>query len=191
MSSQPADQITRLLQAWHSGDTAARDELMTIVYGELHRLARRYMRRERPGHTLQTTALINEAYLRLMGQSRTDWRSRAQFFGVAAQFIRRILVDHARARHSAKRQGKAAVSVSLDEAAVFAPERSPAFIALDEALERLARIDARKARVVELRYFGGLTVEETAGLLDVSPVTVMRDWSFAKAWLRRELTDGA
>jgi RNA polymerase sigma-70 factor (ECF subfamily) len=155
MSSERTAPITRLLQAWRSGDTAARDELMTIIYAELHRLARQYMRRERPGHTLQTTALINEAYLRLMRQSRTDWQSRAQFFGLAAQFMRRILVDHARGHHSAKRQGKGLTAVPLDEAAIFAPERGPALIALDEALERLAAIDPRKARVVELRYFGG------------------------------------
>jgi RNA polymerase sigma-70 factor, ECF subfamily len=191
MSPQPPHQITRLLQAWRDGDTTARDDLMTCVYGELHRLARGYMRRERPGHTLQTTALINEAYVRLMGQSRIDWQSRSQFFGVAAQFMRRILVDYARARQSAKRQPAGSAPVPLDEAAVFAPERAPALIALDDALDRLATVDARKARVVELRYFGGLTVEETADLLDVSPVTVMRDWSLAKAWLQRELTGGA
>ena len=183
---QPPDQITRLLRAWRRGDTAARDELMSLVYAELHRLARGYMRRERPGHTLQTTALINEAYLRLVNQNRMDWHSRAQFFGLAAQFMRRILVDHARARQSAKRLG-AAAAVPLDEAAVCAPERGPALVALDDALERLAVIDARKATVVELRYFGGLTVEEAADFLDVSAITVMRDWSFAKAWLQREL----
>jgi RNA polymerase sigma-70 factor, ECF subfamily len=191
MSSHPQDQITQLLHAWRDGDTAARDELMTVVYSELHRLARGYMRRERPGHTLQTTALINEAYLRLIGQTRTDWRSRAHFFGMAAQFMRRILVDHARARHSAKRQGAGLEPVSLDEAAVFSPERAPAMVALDDALDRLASLDPRKARVVELRYFGGLTVEETADLLDVAAITVMRDWSLAKAWLQRELDVGS
>ena len=150
------------------------------------------MRRERPGHTLQTTALINEAYFRLMGQTRIDWRSRAHFFGLAAQFMRRILVDHARSRQSAKRLcSQAPYTVPLDEASVFAPERAPALIALDEAFERLSALDPRKARVVELRYFAGLTVEETADLLDVSPVTVMRDWSLAKAWLRRELRGGS
>jgi len=189
MPPQPPDQITRLLHAWRRGDTAARDELMALVYGELHRLARGYMRRERPGHTLQTTALINEAYLRLTNQTRMDWQSRAQFFGLAAQFMRRILVDHARARQSAKRLG-AAAPVPLDEAAVFAPERGPALVALDDALERLAAVDARKATVVELRYFGGLSVEEAAEFLGVSAITVMRDWSFAKAWLQRELAGG-
>jgi RNA polymerase sigma factor (TIGR02999 family) len=188
VSSQLPDEITRLLHAWRDGDTVARDRLMTLVYDELHRLARRYMRRERRGHTLQTTAIINEAYLRLMGQSRVDWRSRAQFFGLAAQFMRRILVDHARARQSAKRR---CVAVPLDEAWVYAPERAPALIALDDALERLSTLDPRKARVVELRYFGGLSADETADVLDVSAVTVMRDWSFAKAWLRRVLTSGA
>jgi RNA polymerase sigma factor (TIGR02999 family) len=191
MSSHPPHEITRLLQAWRHGETAARDELMSLIYAELHRLARGYMRRERPGHTLQTTALINEAYLRLIGQTRTDWRSRAQFFGMAAQFMRRILVDHARARHSAKRQGAGLPPVSLDEAAVFAPERGPALVALDEALDRLESLDPRKARVVELRYFGGLTVDETADLLDVAAITVMRDWSLAKAWLQRELNVGS
>jgi RNA polymerase sigma-70 factor, ECF subfamily len=191
MSSHPPHEITRLLQAWHNGETAARDELMGLIYSELHRLARGYMRRERPGHTLQTTALINEAYLRLIGQTRTDWRSRAQFFGMAAQFMRRILVDHARARHSAKRQGPHPAPVSLDEAAVFAPERAPALMALDDALDRLESLDPRKARVVELRYFGGLTFDETADLLDVSAITVMRDWSLAKAWLQRELSVGS
>jgi RNA polymerase sigma factor (TIGR02999 family) len=189
MSPQPTDRITRLLQAWHDGDTAARDELMPLVYDELHRLASGYMRRERPGHTLQTTALLNEAYLRLIGQSRTDWRSRAQFFGIAAQFMRRILVDHARARLSAKRQG--GLAEPLDESAVAVPARPPELLALDDALEQLAKVDPRKARVVELRYFGGLTVEETADVLDVSAITVMRDWSFAKAWLQRELHRGA
>jgi RNA polymerase sigma factor (TIGR02999 family) len=189
VSSQSPDPITRLLQAWRDGDTVARDRLMTLVYDELHRLARRYMRRERRGHTLQTTAIINEAYLRLMGQSRVDWRSRAQFFGLAAQFMRRILVDHARSRQSAKR--RCVATVPFDEAWVYAPERAPALIALDDALERLSTLDPRKARVVELRYFGGLSADETADVLDVSPVTVMRDWSFAKAWLRRELTSGA
>jgi RNA polymerase sigma factor (TIGR02999 family) len=188
VSSQPPDQITRLLQAWRDGDTVARDRLMALVYDELHRLARGYMRRERRAHTLQTTAIINEAYLRLMGQSRMDWRSRAQFFGVAAQFMRRILVDHARSRRSAKRQN--AGTVSLDEAWVCAPERAPALIALDDALERLAAVDPRKARVVELRYFGGLSADEAADVLDVSAVTVLRDWRFAKSWLRRELTSG-
>jgi RNA polymerase sigma-70 factor, ECF subfamily len=187
MSSHPPHQITRLLHAWRDGDTAARDELMTLIYGELHRLAGGYMRHERPGKTLQTTALIHEAYLRLIGQTRTDWRSRAQFFGIAAQFMRRILIDHARATRVQKRGGKQH-AVSLEEAALFAPERAPALLALDEAMERLAAIDARKARIVELRYFGGLTAEETADLLGVSVATVSRDWSVAKAWLHRELT---
>jgi RNA polymerase sigma factor (TIGR02999 family) len=191
MSSQPQDRITELLHAWRSGDMTARDELMAVIYKELHRLARGYMRHERPGHTLQATALINEAYLRLLGQTRTEWQSRAHFFGLAAQFMRRILVDHARSRHSAKRRHAGAVDMPLDEVAVFAPERAPALLALDDALERLAAIDHRKARVVELRYFAGLTVPEAADLLNVSPVTVMRDWSLAKAWLQRELRGGS
>jgi RNA polymerase sigma-70 factor, ECF subfamily len=191
MSSQPQDRITELLHAWRSGDMTARDELMAVIHNELHRLARGYMRRERPGHTLQTTALINEAYLRLVGQTRTDWQSRAHFFGLAAQFMRRILVDHARGHRYAKRGGPALVVVPIDEAVLFAPDRAPALLDLDAALTRLGSIDPRKARVVELRYFGGLTVDETADLLDVAPITVMRDWSFAKAWLKRELGSDA
>ena len=189
MSIQPQYPITQLLRQWRDGDERALNDLLTGIYAELHRLARGYMRRERHGHTLQTTALINEAYLRLVRQRRTDWRSRAQFFGIAAQFMRRILVDHARAHHYAKRGGPGLVVVPIDEAVLFAPDRAPALLALDAALTRLAALDPRKAQVVELRYFGGLTVEETADLLDLAPITVMRDWSFAKAWLKRELGD--
>jgi RNA polymerase sigma-70 factor (ECF subfamily) len=179
--------ITQLLHQWHEGDEGALNELLTAIYSELHRLARGYMRRERHGHTLQTTALINEAYIRLARQNRIEWRSRAQFFGVAAQFMRRILVDHARGHHYAKRGGAGLMLVPIDEAVLFAPDRAPALLALDAALNGLAALDARKAQVVELRYFGGLSVEESADLLGVAPITVMRDWSFAKAWLKREL----
>ena len=187
MPTHSPHEITDLLHQWRNGDERALNDLLTVIYPELHRLARGYMRRERHGHTLQTTALINEAYLRLARQRRIDWRSRAQFFGIAAQFMRRILVDHARAQHYAKRGGPGLVVVPIDEAILFAPDRAPALLALDAALKQLAALDGRKARVVELRYFGGLTIKETADLLDLAPITVMRDWSFARAWLKREL----
>ena len=187
--TQPSPQeVTQLLAAWGSGDRAALDRLMPLVYDELRRLARHYMGRERAGHTLQTTALVNEAYLRLADQRNTRWQNRAQFFGVAAQMMRRILVDHARG-HAYQKRGGGAPKVPLDEAAVLAPEKAAETIALDEALERLAEHDQRKCRVVEMRYFGGLTVEEIAEVLKISAVTVMRDWSMAKAWLHREMTD--
>ena len=189
MSTPRPHEITELLHRWRSGDARASDALMPLIYDELRRLARGYMRGERHGHTLQTTALINEAYLRLAGQRRIDWRSRAQFFGIAAQLMRRVLVDHARSKHYAKRGGPALVVVPIDEAAVFAPEREPALIALDAALSRLGELDPRKSAVVEMRYFAGLTVDEAAEALGVAPITVMRDWSFAKAWLKRELGD--
>lgn len=191
MSTPRPHEITELLHRWRSGDTGASDALMPLIYDELRRQARGYMRRERPGHILQTTALINEAYLHLAGQRRIDWRSRAQFFGIAARLMRRVLVDHARSKHQAKRGGPALVVVPIDEAAVFAPEREPALIALDAALSRLGELDPRKSAVVEMRYFGGLTVDEAAEALGVAPITVMRDWSFAKAWLKREVGDEA
>jgi RNA polymerase sigma-70 factor, ECF subfamily len=191
MSIDSSHEITKLLHLWRGGDERALDELMTAIYAELHRLARGYMRRERQGHTLQPTALINEAYLRLARETRIQWQSRAQFFGIAAQFMRRILVDHARGHRYAKRGGPGLVVVPIDEAVLFAPDRAPALLDLDAALTRLGSIDPRKARVVELRYFGGLSVDETADLLDVAPITVMRDWSFAKAWLKRELSGDA
>jgi RNA polymerase sigma factor (TIGR02999 family) len=187
--SQPSPRdVTQLLTAWSNGDSAALNQLMPLVHDELRRLARRYMKLERPGHTLQTTALVNEAYLRLADQTNTQWKNRAQFFGIAAQLMRRILVDHARGHAYAKRGGGAHV-VELDEAAVLAPEKAKEVIALDDALQRLSENDPRKCRVVEMRYFGGLTVEEIAEVLKVSPVTVMRDWSMAKAWLRREISN--
>lgn len=187
MPSRPAHEITQLLHRWRAGDATALDDLIAAIYTELHRLARIYLRRERSHHTLQTTALVNEAYLRLVRQDRVEWQSREHFLGIAAQAMRRILVDYARSRQYGKRGGPHRQLVPLEDAAVFAPERSPAILALDEALDRLAAFDERKARVVELRYFGGLTVEEAARLLEVSPATVMRDWSLAKAWLQREL----
>jgi RNA polymerase sigma-70 factor (ECF subfamily) len=179
---------TALLQAWGRGDQCALDELAPIVQGELQRLARRYMGREAVGHTLQTTALVNEVFVRLIDGTQVEWRNRAHFFAIAARMMRRILVDTARARRYQKRGGGAPV-VSLDEALTVSPERSREIVALDEALEALAKVDARKSQVVELRYFGGLTVEETAAALDVSPDTVMRDWRLARGWLLRALKD--
>jgi RNA polymerase sigma factor (TIGR02999 family) len=187
-------EVTQLLAAWSQGDQAALDRLMPIVYDELHRLAHSYMDREQQGHTLQTTALVNEAYLRLIEQRRMNWENRAQFFGIAAKMMRRILVDFARRRHYLKRGGDA-LRVSLGEAADTVEMRSADLIALDDALSALAARDQRKSQVVELRFFGGLSVEETALALGVSPSTVLRDWSLAQAWLYRELSredsDGA
>ena len=178
-------QVSGLLRAWSEGDQGALDKLTPIVYDELHGLARRYMRREQSGHTLQTTALVNEAYMRLVDYKRMQWQNRAHFFAVAAQVMRRILVDHAR-RHNLKR-GRNVQHVSLEETAVVGGELSVDFVALDKAMIELARVDLRKVQVVEMRFFGGLSVEETAEVLKVSTVTVMRDWSTAKAWLYREL----
>lgn len=186
MSSSPQN-VTQLLLDWRNGDKDALDRLMPLVYEELRRMADYYMRNERQGHTLQTSALVNEAYLRLVDHGNIEWQNRAHFFGVAAQAMRRILVDHARTRNYAKRGG-AARHVSLDEAATLAEERAAELIALDDALQQLARMDLRKSRVVELRYFGGLSLEETAEVLGVSIITVTRDWSTAKAWLLREMT---
>jgi RNA polymerase sigma factor (TIGR02999 family) len=189
---QPGDpsvgDVSQLLQAWTGGDQKALEALTPVVYDELRRLARNYMRRERPGHSLQTTALVNEAYIRLVDYKRMQWQNRAHFFAVSAQLMRRILVDHAR-RHNLKRGGDAR-QVSLEEAAAVTGERTSDLVSLDEAMNALARIDPRKMQVVEMRFFGGLSVEETAEVLKVSPVTVMRDWSTAKAWLYRELTGG-
>ena len=177
--------VTVLLQAWSSGDREALDKLTPIVYEELRRLARHYMRGERSGHTLQTTALVNEAYLRLVDFKSMSWQNRAHFFAVSAQLMRRILVDHAR-RHNLKR-GADIQHVPLEDTALIGSEREPDLVALDLTLRELAAMDARKAQVVELRFFGGLSVEETAEVLKVSPATVMRDWSAARAWLYREL----
>jgi RNA polymerase sigma factor (TIGR02999 family) len=179
-----------LLLAWRDGDRAALEELVPIVYAALRRLAHDQMRGERPGHILQTTALVNEAYLRLIDSNRVRWQSRAHFFAIAAQLMRRILVDDARARGSLKRGG-AAVHLSLDDAPVVSRQPDMDILALDEAMTRLAAVDARKCQVVELRYFGGLSVEETARALHVSPETVMRDWKVAKLWLLRELKQAA
>jgi len=178
--------VTQRLLAWSDGDREALDQLIPLVYDHLRQLARRYMRRERAGHTLQTTALVNEVYLRLIDQRQVHWQNRAHFFAIAAQLMRRIVVDHARTQHRAKRGG-GAERLSLDEAALMSPAQSAEMLALDEALQSLAKIDNRKAQVIEMRYFGGLSVEEAAAVLGVSENTVIRDWALAKAWLRREM----
>jgi RNA polymerase sigma factor (TIGR02999 family) len=182
-------EVSGLLRAWSEGDRAALDRLTPIVYDELRRLASRYMRGERTGHSLQTTALVNEAYMRLVDYKSMQWQNRAHFFAVSAQLMRRILVEHAR-RHNLKRGG-GVQHVSFEDTAEVSGDRAADLGALDDALDALARIDPRKVQVVEMRFFGGLSVEETAEVLKVSPVTVMRDWSTAKAWLYRELTGGA
>jgi RNA polymerase sigma-70 factor (ECF subfamily) len=186
--SPSTEEVTGLLSDWSRGDQAALERLTPLVYDELHRLAHRYMSRERPDHTLQTTALVNEAYLRLVGQTEVRWQNRAHFFAVAAQVMRHILVDYARQRHYAKRGGAAARKVSLDEAAIVSEQRAAEFVALDEALKALEAIDPRKSRVVELRFFGGLNFEEIAEVLKVSAITVRRDWRSAKAWLYKAVT---
>lgn len=179
--------VTRLLLAWRNGDDRALEQLIPLVYSELRRLAHRQMGRERPGHLLQTTALVNEAYLRLVDSDRVRWQNRAQFFAISAQLMRRILVDAARSRGSLKRGGEAR-HLALDEVEVVSHERDAALMALDDAVTALAALDPRKGQVVELRYFGGLSVEETAEALQVSAETVLRDWKLAKLWLLRELT---
>ncbi len=187
MTDVPAHEVTQLLQAWSVGDEEALGKLIPLVHKELHRLARRYMAGESPGHTLQTTALVNEAYLRLVDVKKVSWQNRAHFFGVSAQLMRRILVDLARSRHSLKRGGDAH-TLSLEESLIVSPERGADLVALDDTLKALASVDPRRSRVVELRFFGGLSVEETAEVLKVSPETVMHDWKLAKAWLLRELS---
>lgn len=186
--SDSSETVTRLLRNWSEGDKDAASELFPLVYEELRRLAQRYMRHERPEHTLQPTALIHEAYLQLVDQTRVRWQNRAQFFAVAAQLMRRILVDHART-HGSQKRGGGTSNLPLEENATFAPEREQGLLALDAALLKLAAIDARKVRVVELRYFGGLDAHEIAQLLGISAITVTRDWKMAKAWLRQELGD--
>jgi RNA polymerase sigma-70 factor, ECF subfamily len=180
--------ISGILRAWSDGDQSALDRLTPIVYDELHRLARRYMKHERLGHSLQTSALVNEAYLRLVDYEHMEWQDRAHFFAVSAQLMRRILVDHAR-RHNLKRGG-GVEHVALEEAAVVGGGQGPDLVALDDAMNALARIDPRKVQVVEMRFFGGLSVEETAEVLKVSTITVKRDWRAARAWLYRELAGG-
>jgi RNA polymerase sigma-70 factor, ECF subfamily len=182
------EDVSALLHAWSDGDRGALERLTPIVYDELHRLARYYMRGERPGHSLQATALVNEAYMRLVDYKRMQWQDRAHFFAVSAQLMRRILVEHARS-HNLKRGG-GVQHVSLEETAVVDINRTTDMVALDDAMNALARLDPRKVQVVEMRFFGGLTIEESAEVLQVSPVTVRRDWSTAKTWLYRELTGG-
>jgi RNA polymerase sigma factor (TIGR02999 family) len=179
-------EVTELLKAWTKGDREALEKLAPQVHAELHRLAKRYMGQERPGHILQTTALVNEAYMRLIDWENVSWQNRAHFFGVSAQLMRRILVDFARSRDYVKRGGEAP-HVSLEEAAVVTQEKDADFVALDDALNSLASIDPRKSKIVELRFFGGLSVEETAEVLGISPRTVKREWSMAQVWLHREL----
>ena len=185
MTPDPSE-VTQLLVAWSNGDSSARDALMPLVHDELRRLAHRYMGRERGNHTLQTSALVNEAYLRLIDQKDMHWQNRAHFFGIAARMMRRILVDYARKRGFAKRGGNLQ-AVPLDQVMVVSPERAAEVVALDDALKGLAEHDQRKSQIIEMRFFGGLSIEETAEVLGVSPGTVMRDWTFAKAWLRREM----
>ena len=189
MAAQPgepeASDVSTLLRAWSEGDQSALKGLTPIVYDELHRLAHRYLERERPGHTLQTTALVNEAYIRLVDYKRMQWQNRAHFLAVSAQVMRRILVDHARG-HNVKR-GAGIQHVSLDEGAVIGGNQASDLVALDDAMNALARLDPRKVQIIEMRFFGGLSVEETAEVLKVSPATVRRDWSIAKFWLYREL----
>lgn len=184
--ASPSKDVTQLLLDWSNGDQQALDQLLPLVYDELHRLAEHYMRRERPDHTLQPTALVHEAYLRLIDQQRVRWRNRAHFFAIAAQAMRRILVDHAR-RHQARKRGSGQ-RVPLDEARAVPSLPEMDLVALDEALTRLAEFDPRQSRIVELRFFGGLSIEETASVLQLSPATVKREWQLAKAWLYRALT---
>jgi len=184
--SPPKHEITQLLDKWSSGNQSALDELYPLVYDELHRLASRYMSRERKGHTLQTTALINEAYVRLVDQRNVHWANRSHFFAISAQIMRRILIDHARSHAYAKRGG-GQQKVSLDETATLQVARAAALISLDDALQSLAEIDQRRSQVVELRYFGGLSNEEIAQALGISPNTVTRDWNMARAWLYQQL----
>ena len=189
MTADSPKDVSILLLAWSNGDETALEKLVPLVYEELHRLAHRYISRERPGNTLQTTALAHEAYLRLVDAQGVQWHNRAHFFAVAAQTMRRILVDLARARHNLK-HGGGARQVSLDEVLVASPDRNTDMLALDEALGRLAALNPRQSQVVELRYFGGLTNEEVAEVIKISPRTVRSDWSLARAWLYRELRTG-
>ena len=180
-------EITQLLMSWSQGEKAALDHLVQLVYPELRRLAKRYMARESPEHTLQTSALINEAYLKLVDQKNVEWQNRAHFYAVAAQVMRHILVDHARSRNYAKRGG-GALKLPLDEAAALTEQRATELIALDDALTNLAGLDARKSQIIELRFFGGLSMEETAEVMKISPSTVQREWRAAKAWIHHSMT---
>jgi RNA polymerase sigma-70 factor (ECF subfamily) len=190
LTRPPQHEITQLLAEWRDGNQSALDELYPLVYDELHRLARRYMSRERKGHTLQTTALINEAYVRLVDQKNVHWANRSHFFAISAQIMRRILIDHAR-RHAYAKRGGGAQQVSLEEVAAITPNPSRELVRLDEALKSLAEMDPRRSQVVELRYFGGLSNEEIAGVLNISANTVTRDWNMARAWLYHQLSETA
>jgi RNA polymerase sigma-70 factor (ECF subfamily) len=190
MNSAPESGVTGLLQAWTAGDRDALERIVVLVYPELRRIARRCLTNERPGHTLQATALVNEAYLRLVDIDRMQWRDRSHFFAVGARIMRRILVDHARSRGYAKRGG-GGQRVDFNEALVVSPEMDPALVRMDEALTQLATFDPRKARIVEMRYFGGLNAAEIASVLGVSVQTVNRDWSLARSWLAREMNSEA
>jgi len=189
MSSLSPQEVTQLLADWGKGDRSALDKLLPLVHSELRRIAQRQMSQERPGHTLQATALVNEAYLKLAGQQGFDWQNRAHFFAVCAQMMRHILIDHARA-HARDKRGGGAVKVSLNDALVVADDQARHFLALDEALRALERLDPQKGKIVELRYFGGLSIEEAAKVMNVSPRTVRREWQRAKAWLYRMITEG-
>ena len=186
MTKPPAQEVTQLLLAWNNGDHGALDKLTPLVYEELHRIAHRYMSRERPDHSLQTTALVNEAYLRLIDVRQVQWQNRAHFFAISARIMRRILVDFARRTQQARRRS-GAHQVSIEEVREVCGERPVDLVALDDSLKALTAIDARKGQITELRFFGGLTVEETAAALEISPVTVFREWNKAKAWLYREI----
>jgi len=186
MTEGPPDEITRLLADWSQGDKTALDKLTPLIYEELRRLAHHYMSRERPGHTLQTTALVNEAYVRLINRKDVHWQNRAHFFAIAAQLMRTILVDHAR-QHGYAKRGGGARKISLDEVAIVSHDRSEEVVELDEALTRLTGFDPLQGRIVELRFFGGLTIKQTAEVLDLSPATIKREWHTARAWLFREL----
>ena len=188
--AQSSDEITELLLAWSRGDKGALDDLITIVYEELRRIAHRQLAKERADHTLQTGALVNETYLKLIDQKRVQWKDRSHFFALASKMMRRILIDYARSRQYEKRGG-GAQKISLEEAWVVSPEKAVEIIAMDDALTALASHDERKSRIVELRFFGGLSIEETAEVLGVSPGTVMKDWTLAKAWLQREMDRSA
>ena len=188
MPTTASHEVTQLLMAWNDGDQSALERLIPLVHAELHRIARRYMRNERAGHTLQTSALINEAYMRLIDAQQVHWQNRAHFFAIAAQLMRRVLVDFARS-HGYKKRGGGAFQVSLDETMVITKERGEDLVALDEALSALSELDERKGRVVEMRFFGGLSEKEIAETLAVSQETVRRDWRLAKSWLRRRLSE--
>jgi RNA polymerase sigma-70 factor (ECF subfamily) len=187
MGDEPQHEVTQILHDWSGGDSKAPERLMPFVYDELRRLARSFLTKERSSHTLQPTALVNEAYLRLVDQTRVNWQNRAHFYGIAASMMRRVLIDHARA-HATEKRGGTAIHLSIDDLQVPLEERAASFIALDEALKRLEEMDERKCKVVEMRFFGGLSDEEIAGVLGVTTRTVLRDWKKARLWLYRELS---